>query len=267
MSEDKLNSLTKKLKELDGSVIAFSGGVDSTLLVMAARMSGMRFLAVTSNSETMPAHDLENSKKIASDLNFEQRIIKTRELSDRNFSSNPPDRCFYCKDTLFKYIKELAAKEGYEYILDGSNADDANDYRPGLRANEKHGVISPLREAGLTKTDIRELSRELGLPTWDFPSSPCLSSRFPYGEKITLNGIHMVSRAEDYLRSLGFRIVRVRTAGMAASIEVGLDELGRLNDRSVRNSVTNELKRIGYKTVNFDAEGYRTGKLNRSIQR
>jgi uncharacterized protein len=266
MSDTRLHSLIKELKKRDNAVIAFSGGVDSTLLVRTAAMVDIRFLAVTSSSETTPLHDLENAKRIALDFKIVHRIIKTRELNDRTFSSNSPDRCFFCKDMLFTDLRKLATAEGYEHILDGSNADDEHDFRPGLRANRKHGVISPLKDAGLSKRDVRELSRELGLSTWDAPSSPCLSSRFPYGERITLQGIQMVSRAEEYLRSLGFRIVRVRTAGGNASVEVGVDEIDRLRDHELRDRVTGELKKIGYQSVHFDDEGYRSGKLNRSIQ-
>jgi uncharacterized protein len=265
MSETKQQSLIRYLSSLDNSIIAYSGGVDSTLLIKAAKMAGIRFLAVTSCSETVPAQDLERARSITSDLGIDHRTIETSELSDHNFTDNPPERCFFCKDILFGQLNKIAKEEGYEQVLDGSNADDLSDYRPGLKAARKHGIISPLIEVGLTKRDIRAMSRKLGLPTWDNPSSPCLSSRFPYGRKITADGLRMVSEAEDYLRSLGFRVVRVRTTETSASVEVGEDELTKLHSADVRRSIEMKLKLIGYNEVTFDPEGYSSGKLNRSL--
>lgn len=265
MSETKLQSLIRYIRSLDNSVIAFSGGVDSTLLIKAASMAGIRFLTVTSCSETVPLQDLERSRSITAELGIELRTIETDEMNDHKFTDNPPERCFFCKDTLFGQLKDIAKEEGYEHVLDGSNADDLSDYRPGLKAARKHGIISPFIEVRLTKQDIREISRSLGLATWKEPSSPCLSSRFPYGIKITVDGLRMVAKAEDYLRSLGFQVVRVRTAGTAASVEVGEDELIKLRNDDIRHSIEIKLKMIGYDKVTFDPEGYRSGKLNRSL--
>jgi uncharacterized protein len=266
MSKTKLHSLIRYLRSLNNSIIAYSGGVDSTLLIKAAKMAGIRFLAVTSCSETVPVQDLELSRSITSDLDIDHRTIETNELSDQNFTDNSPERCFFCKNMLFGHLNKIAKAEGYEQVLDGSNADDLSDYRPGLKAAKKHGVISPLIEVGLKKHDIREISRYLGLPTWENPSSPCLSSRFPYGIRITVDGLRMVSKAEDYLRSLGFRIVRVRTSGTSASVEVGKDELDKLVDADVSRSIVIKLEQLGYENVRFDPEGYSSGKLNRSIR-
>ncbi|GBD98811.1 hypothetical protein BMS3Abin07_00838 [bacterium BMS3Abin07] len=265
MPDKNLKALIKYLKTLDNSIIAYSGGVDSSFLVRAAQMSGIRFLAVTSMSETMPRQDLENSKMITARFGIPHRVIRTYELTDSNFAENPPDRCFYCKDNLFRRLEKIAGADDYDHILDGSNTDDTNDFRPGLRANKKHGIISPLVITGMNKEDIRNLSRTLGLPTWDRPSSPCLSSRFPYGIEITPSGLEMVSRAEDYLMSLGFRIVRVRTSGATATIEVGVAEIGPLLTESIRSKVIREFKNIGYRDILIDLEGYRSGNLNRSI--
>ena len=265
MSETKLHSLIRYLRSLNNSVIAYSGGVDSTLLIKVAKMAGIRFLAVTSCSETVPVRDLERSRSITSDQDIDHRTIETNELRDQNFTDNPPERCYFCKDILFGHLNEIAKAEGFEQVLDGSNADDLNDYRPGLNAAKKHGVISPLIEVGLNKHDIRELSKYLGLPTWNHPSSPCLSSRFPYGIRITVDGLRMVSEAEDHLRSLGFRIVRVRTSGASASVEVGKDEISRFADHDLRHNVIEKFKQLGYNRIQFDPEGYRSGKLNRSI--
>jgi len=265
MPEGKLRKLTDRLRSLDNAVIAYSGGVDSTLLVRAAQLAGIRFLAVTGRSATVPEHDIRNARETAVKLRIPYRIIDTDELQDPNFVKNPPDRCYYCKNNLFSHLRKIAGEEGYDHILDGSNSDDLGDYRPGLEANRRHGVRSPLIEAGLTKEDVREVSRFLGLPTWNVPSSPCLSSRFPYGERINPKGLDMVAQAEAFIRSLGFLVVRVRTRGETAMVEVGQDELDRLFSTAVRESVLRELRRIGYKTVLFDAEGYCSGKLNRAL--
>jgi uncharacterized protein len=262
MSDLRFDLLVKKLRSLDRSLVAFSGGVDSTFLVKAAHLSDIRFYAVTANSETMPRLDFETAGKMAAALGVEHRIIVTKELDNDRFTANSRDRCFHCKDGLFSSLKKIAEEEGYFYILDGSNADDMRDYRPGLKANEKHGVISPLCDAGLGKEDIRRLSRMLGLPTWDRPSSPCLSSRLPYGVRITKEALKMVALAEDLLRSMGFRVVRVRTSGTKAMIEVEADELVKFQSGDVIDKISEGFKKIGYSEILVDREGYRTGKLN-----
>lgn len=262
MPANKLTDLIKNLRYLDNSLIAYSGGVDSTFLVRTAQIADIRFLAVIGRSETMPRHDLETAKSIVAKFNMPYQIIKTDELKDRNFVKNPPDRCYYCKDGLFGTLREIAQERGYTYILDGSNADDLDDDRPGFRANEKHDVKSPLIEAGIGKKEIRALSKKLGLPTWNRPSSPCLSSRFPHGMEITPSALGMVSSAEDYLRKQGFRVIRVRTAGTGAAIEVGKEEVKRLSSRGLQKEILEAFRRIGYTSVVIDPEGYKTGNVN-----
>ncbi len=265
MSRSKLDILLDHLKGYDRSLFAYSAGVDSTFLIKAASMAGIDFIAVTSSSETVPEPDLQRAKEITTELGIEHMVIFTGEMNSRKFTENPTDRCYYCKDILFSALKKISNDKGYEHILEGSNADDVRDHRPGLRACSDRGIISPLMECGLTKDEIRSYSREYGLRTWDIPSSPCLSSRFPYGERITLRGLSMVSAAEDVIRGLGFKVVRVRTTGTSATVEVGADEMDRLGDSSLRSQIEQSLINIGYDKVSFDPEGYVSGKLNRTI--
>ncbi len=265
MPQEKFQALLAVLSQRNSSLIAYSGGVDSTFLVKAAQSAGIRFLAVTSSSETVPPGDLARAQKIARELGIEHRVIRTSEMECEAFVENPPDRCFHCKDILFNHLQVIASDEGYAFILDGSNSDDLNDYRPGLKANRKHGVFSPLIEAGLGKEEIRELSRGLGLSIWNAPSSPCLSSRFPYGTLITEKGLAQVSRGESFLKSLGFRVVRVRNHNSVATIEVGTDELWRIMRIDIREQIMREFERIGFVRTCIDTEGYRPGKLNRSL--
>jgi uncharacterized protein len=207
----KLKRLKKAVQELESALVAFSGGVDSSLVAkLCYDALGDKALAVTARSETYPSHELENAKKVAREIGITHLIIDTKELGIPGFSSNPPNRCYFCKSELFEKLKELAETEGYKYVLDGANADDMQDYRPGSQAAHELGVKSPLKEAGLTKEDIRQISKELGLSTWDKPSYACMSSRFPYGQEITPEKLHMVSQAEDFLRTLGFRQFRLR---------------------------------------------------------
>jgi len=262
MDDQRLSSLISLLKNCNNAIIAFSGGVDSTFLVRVAVLAGIRFIAVTGASETVPAHDIEIVKKIVVEFGVAHRFIDTGELADERFLRNDRERCYYCKEGLFALLKHLADRERFDHILDGSNADDLTDHRPGLRANRKYGVISPLAETGLGKDDIRELSRGLGLRTWDMPSSPCLSSRIVYGCRIDTGMLSMIAASEDLLRGLGFRIVRVRTEGTTASIEVDKQEVERFSSSSIRSKVMEGFRRIGYKDIMIDMEGYRSGKLN-----
>jgi len=247
---------------LDSAVIAFSGGVDSTFLVRVAVLSGIRFLAVTGESDTVPRQDIQNATAMAGEYNFAHRIIRTNELEDELFLENTRERCFFCKNGLFTQLRSIAKEEGYTNVLDGSNADDLNDYRPGLKANRKHGVISPLIDAGMAKKDVRELSKALGLKTWDKQSSPCLSSRVIYGSRITSGALLMIAESENFLRKLGFTTVRVRTSGSTASIEVGEHEVERFTSSELCRTVREKLQAIGYREIRIDLEGYRSGKLN-----
>ncbi len=260
--EGKLNNLLNLLKEMGNAVIAYSGGVDSTFLLRAATLSGIKAIAVTAVSPTMPEHDLQNAKEMTKAMGVTHMIIETSELDRDDFVTNPPDRCFYCKDELFGKLREIAAAGGYRFVLDGSNLDDTSDWRPGRKAAEKHGVRSPLIEAGLRKHDIRELSRRLNLPTWDKPSSPCLSSRFPYGEPITIEALRQVEEAEKFLRSIGFKDLRVRYHRDIARIELEEDDIPRMLEPKTRKAVAEKLKTLGYKFITLDLEGFRSGRLN-----
>ncbi|MBU4319786.1 MAG: ATP-dependent sacrificial sulfur transferase LarE [Thermodesulfovibrionales bacterium] len=265
--QDKFDKLLSILQDMQSVVLAYSGGVDSTLLLKAIQLSGIRALAVTAVSETMPENDLLFSKKMCEETGINQRIIKTEELNIENFAKNPHDRCFYCKDELFSKIREIAGDEGYRFVLDGSNLDDTADWRPGRKAALNHSVRSPLIEAGLDKKDIREISQRLNLPSWDKPSSPCLASRFPYGEQITAEALKQVAEAEGFLRSLGFKEFRVRHHSDIARIELREEDMAMALKPEIRKAITEKLKSTGYRFVVIDIEGFRSGRMNEGIEK
>lgn len=259
---EKFEKLLSILHEMRSVVIAFSGGVDSTFLLKAVKESGIHALAVIGYSETMPKRELKFASDMAKLIGIKYRVIKTNEMSNPDFVKNPKNRCFYCKDELFSKLTDIAQLEKYNYVIDGSNADDLSDWRPGRQAAAKHGVKSPLVEACLSKVEIRELSKTMGLPTWSKPSSPCLSSRFPYGEIITKEALKRVEMSEEFLRGLGFSELRVRSHGDIARIELKADEINRLLDKELRESVISEIKKNGFKYIAIDLEGFRSGRLN-----
>ncbi len=265
--EQKWSRLKEILAEMRCAIVAYSGGVDSSLLLRAsAEVMGPRVIAVTADSETYPPGELAEAREFARSLGVVHRILRTDELSSENFASNPHDRCYFCKKELFGKLKQMAEAENIPAILDGSNLDDLKDYRPGSKAAGEFGVRSPLREAGFTKDDVRACARMLGLPVWDKPSLACLSSRIPYGTRITPQLLKIIQSAEDHLRVLGFRQVRVRHHGETARIEIDRDDFNILLKPETSRKIVEAFKHLGYTYICLDLEGYRTGSLNEGME-
>jgi uncharacterized protein len=261
--DTKLQRLREIIRSCESALVAFSGGVDSTFLLKIAHEElGDNVVGVTARSETYPAREYREALDFASKAGIRHMTIETSELALPAFRHNPPDRCYYCKQELFGRLTDMARGLGLKQVMDGANADDRGDFRPGSRAAKELGVRSPLQEAGLTKDEIRLLSRRMGLPTWDKPSFACLSSRFPYGEEISKEAVARVAAAEEFLREMGFRQVRVRHHGNTARIELDPSEIPEILGEDRRRQVVERFKELGYSYVTLDLEGYRTGSMN-----
>ena len=264
----KLDQLQSLLRSYGRTLVAYSGGVDSVLLAKVAHDTlGDSALAVIADSPSLPRRELDEALAIAKQFHFPVRVIQTQEMSDENYTSNPSNRCYFCKSELFDELTGIARSEGWQTIVYGENASDAGDYRPGAVAAREFQVRAPLKEVGLSKAEIRELSAQLGLPTADKAQMACLSSRIPYGEPVTEEALAMIEAAENVLRDAGFHEVRVRHHKSIARIEVGVDELPRLLDEELRESVAKALKQIGYAYVTLDLQGYRRGSNNEVLAR
>jgi len=264
---DKLNRLRLIFNEAAKVLVAYSGGIDSTLVAKVAfDVLGDRALAITANSPSLLPADLAAAKVQAEFIGIKHQIIQTDEMNNPNYTSNPINRCYFCKSELHDTLKPLAKTMGYGYVVDGLNADDLQDYRPGIQAAKERGVRSPLAEVGISKIEVRMLSQYLEMPWWDKPSQPCLSSRFPYGEEITIEKLRRVGNAEQYLRDIGWKgDIRVRSMGNTAKIEVSSDRLGEFINNIDMSQFTQALRDYGFSSITLDLEGFRSGKLNDAI--
>ncbi|MBE0448101.1 MAG: ATP-dependent sacrificial sulfur transferase LarE [Actinobacteria bacterium] len=259
--QEKYRNLKDILREMDSVLIGFSGGVDSALLLKVAHdVLGRRALAITGNSATLALSELEEAKRVVENIGASHVIVQADELECADFVVNPPERCYHCKKTRFSTFKKIQLERGLKWMADGTSADDEGDWRPGIKAGIEMGIRSPLKEAGLTKSDIRKLSADLGLPTWDKPSMACLASRVPYGEAITEEKLHQIAEAEAYLQGLGFRQLRVRHHGDLARIEVPRESMNEVLRQS--DVIAGKLKEIGFYFVALDLSGFKSGSMN-----
>ncbi len=257
----KLQQLKSVINGCGSAVIAFSGGVDSSLVcAVAHEVLGDKAVAVTAISQTYPSGELDIARAAAKQIGIKHLVITTDELQDPKFTSNPSERCYFCKGELLRKLDAVRRELGFMCILDGTNRDDCSDFRPGLRAVEELGARSPLAEAGLTKKEVRELAARYGLPNADKPANPCLASRIPFGQKITPEKLERIARGEEHIRSLGFRVVRVRDHDGSARIEVGKEEVPRAQE--LEGEIASALKELGYSSVIIDPQGYRMGGAN-----
>ncbi len=266
--QNKLDRLKEYIRDLGSLAVGFSGGVDSTFLLFVAHgVLGDKVIAVTEADASVPERELKETKAFCDEHGIRQIVCRANPLKDEGYRLNTPDRCYFCKHGIFTEVKKIADENNIAYMAEGSNLDDIGDYRPGLRAAAELSVKSPLREAGLTKTDIRMISKALGLPTWSKPSYACLASRFVYGEEITEEKLGMIDQAEQFLIENGFLEERVRMHGNLARIEVPAKDIERLADEEIRESVYKRFKEIGFMYVTLDMMGYRLGSMNEMLKR
>lgn len=268
---DKLTPLQAIFQAMNQSgeraLIAYSGGIDSTLVAKVAfDVLGDRALAVTANSPSLMPEDLDDAKTQAAAIGIAHRVVETHEMKNEQYTANPVNRCYFCKSELHDTLRPLAEAWGYPYVVDGLNADDLQDYRPGIAAAKERGVRSPLAEVGISKLEVREISKALGLPWWDKPAQPCLSSRFPYGELITTEKLHRVGKAERYLRALGYRNLRVRSDGDTARIELPPENIVSFVNQMDLPGLVAAFQDYGFAYVSLDLEGFKSGKLNRVLE-
>jgi uncharacterized protein len=265
---EKLETLQEILMNMETVLVAYSGGVDSTFLLKVAKdVLGDQVMAVTEMSPVYPSEETEQAKVFAQQLGVRHELIETQDLSNPNFINNPKDRCYWCKKELFAELLKIAENNNLNYVLDGTNFDDGDDFRPGMKAAHELGIRSPLKEARLTKDEIRQFSKEFGLPTWNKPSFACLASRFPYGMKITKENLHKVDVAERFLKKSGITQVRVRHHDRIARIEVLQNDFPKLVEEPLRSQIIAYFKELGYAYVAVDLEGYRTGSMNEVLKR
>jgi pyridinium-3,5-biscarboxylic acid mononucleotide sulfurtransferase len=263
MIEDKLIALKSIFAEMGQALIAYSGGIDSTLVAKVAfDVLGDKSVAVTAVSPSLLPEELDEAQVQVEIIGINHELIETEEMNNFNYTSNPINRCYFCKSELHDKLKTIAKQRNYPYVVDGVNADDLQDYRPGIQAAKERGVRSPLAEVGITKMEVRELTQLLGLPWWDKPSQPCLSSRFPYGEEITMDKLYRVGRAEIFLRKLGYRNLRVRSQDDVARIELSPSEITNFVVNNNLDDIVKHFQNLGFNYVTLDLEGYRSGKLN-----
>ncbi len=266
MIEQKLANLKQLFQTMDKALIAYSGGIDSTLVAkIAYDVLGDRSLAVTAVSPSLLPEELDDAQNQARIIGIAHELINTEEMDNPNYTSNPTNRCYFCKSELHDKLKPLAQEKGYPYVIDGVNADDLQDYRPGIQAAQERGVRSPLAEIGISKMEVREITKMLGLPWWDKPSQPCLSSRFPYGEEITVSKLQRVGRAEIFLRQLGYSNLRVRSDSDTARIELLPEQIKDFVIKVNLDQLVKHFQNLGFTYVTLDLEGYRSGKLNRQL--
>ena len=264
---NKENALTERIKAAGKLAVAFSGGVDSTyLLYKAHEVLGDDCIAVTVKSRVITDEEFEWTRQFCEKTGARQEVVDFDVFAVPEFESNPPDRCYYCKSYDFEGIKRVAAEHGITAVADGSNVDDTGDYRPGMRAMKELGIISLLKESGRTKKDIRARAKEAGLATWDMPAAACLASRFVYGERITAEGLKRVELSEKFIRDLGFSGIRVRVHGDLARIEASPDDIALLSYSRTRKEITDELKKLGFRYVTLDMQGYRMGSMNEALE-